>query len=97
DHDVNDPDGSEARGHNGVRTKVTWGAGSTAAALAMVIKLVESARERWRAVSAPRLLALVRAESVSNADTLWNEPSRTSHERGRLCLFVPHDFVKQPR
>jgi transposase-like protein len=44
-----------------LRTKVTRGAGSPAAALAMVFKLVESAQERWRAVTAPHLVALVRA------------------------------------
>jgi putative transposase len=44
-----------------LRTKVTKGAGSPAAALAMVFKLVESAQQRWRAVNAPHLVALVRA------------------------------------
>jgi transposase-like protein len=44
-----------------LRTKVTRGAGSPAAALAMVFKLVESAQARWRAVTAPQLVALVRA------------------------------------
>lgn len=44
-----------------LRTKVTKGAGSRAAALAMVFKLVESAQTRWRAVNAPHLVALVRA------------------------------------
>ncbi|MFJ9820995.1 IS256 family transposase [Streptomyces sp. NPDC101151] len=44
-----------------LRTKVTRGAGSAAAALAMVFKLVESAQQRWRAVNAPHLVALVRA------------------------------------
>ncbi|MFI9565693.1 IS256 family transposase [Streptomyces rishiriensis] len=44
-----------------LRTKVTRGAGSRAAALAMVFKLVESAQSRWRAVNAPHLVALVRA------------------------------------
>ncbi|MET7906645.1 IS256 family transposase [Streptomyces sp. NPDC005355] len=43
-----------------LRTKVTRGAGSPAAALAMVFKLVESAQERWRAITAPHLVALVR-------------------------------------
>lgn len=43
-----------------LRTKVTKGAGSAAAALAMVFKLVESAQARWRAVNAPHLVALVR-------------------------------------
>ncbi|KUN74830.1 transposase [Streptomyces canus] len=44
-----------------LRTKVTKGAGNRAAALAMVFKLIESAQERWRAVNAPHLVALVRA------------------------------------
>lgn len=43
------------------RTKGTRGAGSPAAAFAMVFKLVESAQARWRAVTAPHLVALVRA------------------------------------
>ncbi len=44
-----------------LRTKVTRGAGSPAAALAMVFKLVESAQERWRAITGARLVALVRS------------------------------------
>lgn len=44
-----------------LRTKVTRGAGSPAAALAMVFKLLESAQERWRAVTGARLVALVRS------------------------------------
>jgi transposase-like protein len=44
-----------------LRTKVTRGAGSRAAALAMTFKLIESAQQRWRAVNAPHLVALVRA------------------------------------
>lgn len=44
-----------------LRTKVTRGAGSRTAALAMAFKLIESAQERWRAVNAPHLVALVRA------------------------------------
>ena len=43
------------------RTRVTKGPGSRAAGLAMAFKLVESARQRWRAVNAPHLVALVRA------------------------------------
>lgn len=46
-----------------LRTKVTRGAGSRTAALAMVFELVESAQQRWRAVNAPHLVALVRAEA----------------------------------
>ncbi|MFF7234696.1 IS256 family transposase [Streptomyces sioyaensis] len=44
-----------------LRTKVTRGAGSPAAARAMVFKLVESAQARWRAVTAPHLVTLVRS------------------------------------
>jgi putative transposase len=43
------------------RTKVTKGPGSRAAGLAMAFKLIESAQARWRSVSAPHLVALVRA------------------------------------
>jgi hypothetical protein len=42
-----------------MRTKVTRGAGSRSAALTMTFKLIESAQTRWRAVNAPRLVALV--------------------------------------
>jgi transposase-like protein len=43
------------------RTKVTKGPGSRAAGLAMAFKLIESAQNRWRAINAPHLVALVRA------------------------------------
>ena len=43
------------------RSKVTKGPGSRAAGLAMAVKLIESAQDRWRAVNAPHLVALVRA------------------------------------
>jgi hypothetical protein len=39
-----------------LRTKVSRGAGSRAAALAMTFKLIESAQDRWRAVNAPHLV-----------------------------------------
>jgi transposase-like protein len=44
-----------------LRTKVTRGAGSPAAALAVVFKLVESAQDRWRAITGAHLVALVRS------------------------------------
>ena len=47
-----------------LRTKVTKGHGSKAAALAMAFKLIESAQRRWRMVNAPHLVALVRAGSA---------------------------------
>ena len=42
------------------RTRVTKGPGSRAAGLAMAFKLIEAAQDRWRAVNAPHLVALVR-------------------------------------
>jgi transposase-like protein len=44
-----------------LRTKVTKGPGSKGAGLAMAFKLIEAAQDRWRAVNAPHLVALVRA------------------------------------
>ena len=44
-----------------LRTRVTRGAGSRRAALAMAYKLLDAAQERWHKVSAPELVALVRA------------------------------------
>ena len=53
-----------------LRTKVTRGAGSRSAALAMTFKLIESAHDRWRAVNAPHLVALVRAGARFEHGTL---------------------------
>lgn len=47
-----------------LRAKVTRGAGSPAAALAMVFKLVESAQARWRAITGAHLVSLVRAGAL---------------------------------
>lgn len=44
-----------------LRTRVTRGAGSREAALAMAYKLLDAAQDRWRRVNAPELVALVRA------------------------------------
>lgn len=57
-----------------LRTKVTKGAGSRAAALAMVFKLVESAQARWRAVNAPHLVALVRAGAIFHHGKIIERP-----------------------
>jgi transposase-like protein len=46
------------------RTKITRGPGSRAAGLAMAFKLIEAAQDRWRAVNAPHLVALVRAGAI---------------------------------
>jgi putative transposase len=47
-----------------LRTRVTKGAGSRAAGLAMAYKLVRGAEDRWRKVNAPHLVALVRAGAI---------------------------------
>lgn len=62
-----------------LRTKVTRGAGSPAAALAMVFKLVESAQERWRAITGAHLVALVRAGAVfKNGDLVERPQAQTA-------------------
>jgi hypothetical protein len=57
------------------RTKVTKGAGSRAAGLAMAFKLIESAQARWRAVNAPHLVALVRAGATFTNSKLIERPA----------------------
>jgi putative transposase len=57
-----------------LRTKVTKDAGSRAAGLAMVFKLIESTQDRWRAVNAPHLVALVRAGARFEAGRLVERP-----------------------
>ncbi len=57
-----------------LRTKVTRGAGSRTAALAMVFKLVESAQQRWRAVNALHLVALVRTGARFERGQLVERP-----------------------
>jgi transposase-like protein len=56
------------------RTKVTRGPGSRAAGLAMTFKLIQAAQDRWRAVNAPHLVALVRAGAVFTAGKLVERP-----------------------
>ena len=56
------------------RTKVTKGPGSRAAGLAMAFKLIEAAQDRWRAVNAPHLVALVRAGARFEAGKLVERP-----------------------
>jgi len=52
------------------RQKVTKGPGSKAAGLAMAFKLLQAAQDRWRAVNAPHLVALVRAGATFKNGTL---------------------------
>jgi len=57
------------------RTRVTKGPGSRAAGLAMAFKLIESAQQRWRAVNAPHLVALVRAGATFRNGQLVERPT----------------------
>ncbi len=47
-----------------LRQRVTKGAGSRKAGLAMAYKLLDAAQDRWRRVNAPHLVAVVRAGGV---------------------------------
>lgn len=53
----------------------TRGPGSRAAGPAMALKLIEAAQDRWRAVNAPHLVALVRAGAVFEAGKLIERPA----------------------
>ena len=56
------------------RQKLTRGPGSRAAGIAMAFKLMEAAQDRWRAVNAPHLVALVRAGATFKAGKLVERP-----------------------
>ena len=57
-----------------LRTKVTKGPGSRAAGIAMAYKLIGAAQTRWRAVNAPHLVVLVRADAVFHKGKLLERP-----------------------
>ncbi len=57
------------------RTRVTKGPGSRVAGLAMAFKLIEAAQDRWRAVNAPHLVALVRAGATFVNGRLVERPA----------------------
>jgi transposase-like protein len=60
------------------RSKITRGPGSRAAGLAMAFKLLEAAQDRWRAVNAPHLVALVRAGAIFEGGKLVERPDEPS-------------------
>ena len=62
------------------RTKVTKGAGSRAAGLAMAFKLLEAAQDRWRSVNGPHLVALVRAGARFDKGVLIERPDPEAQE-----------------
>jgi transposase-like protein len=63
-----------------LRTKVTKGAGPKAAGLAMAFKLIQAAERRWRLVSAPHLVALIRAGATFKDGKLAERPGDQAPE-----------------
>ena len=63
-----------------LRTKVTKGPGSRTAGLAMAYKLLDAAQDRWRAVNAPHLVALVRAGATFHKGILTERPPTPTTE-----------------
>jgi putative transposase len=61
-----------------LRQRVTKGPGSRAAGVAMAFKLIEAAQQRWRAVNAPHLVALVRAGAHFEKGILIERPDEQS-------------------
>ncbi len=76
-----------------LRTRVTKGAGSKAAALAMAYKLLESAQERWRRFNGHELVADVLAgvkfkDGIKVTDDDTNDDNEMTHERGRRLIIL---------
>ncbi|MBA3580760.1 MAG: IS256 family transposase [Gemmatimonadaceae bacterium] len=64
-----------------LRQRVTKGPGSRAAGVAMAFKLIESAQQRWRAVNAPHLVALVRAGARFDKGVLVERPDESGGDQ----------------
>ena len=62
------------------RTKITRGPGSRAAGLAMALKLIQAAQDRWRAVNGPHLVALVRAGATFTNGQLIERPNEPADD-----------------
>jgi hypothetical protein len=61
----------------------------------MAFKPIESAQQRWRAVNAPHLVALIRADSRFDKGVWSNHPTRNqdaNSERERLRPGVAQDW-----
>jgi len=61
---------------------VTKGPGNRAAGVAMAFKLIESAKQRWRMVNAPHLVALVRAGATFVNGKLVERPDDQDQQGG---------------
>jgi hypothetical protein len=71
------------------RSKITKGPGSRAAGLAMAFKLIESAQDRWRAVNAPHLVALVRTGATFINGKLVERPGHETQPQAALNDLDP--------
>src|SRR5215472_12667251 len=78
-----------------LRTKVTKGHGSKAAALGMAFKLIESAQRRWRMVNAPHLVALVRAGARFERGRLVERPGDQSPSPAESPPLASEEQVAQ--
>jgi transposase-like protein len=67
------------------RSKITKGPGSKAAGIAMAFKLIEAAQARWRAVNAPHLVALVRADAAFKNGKLVERPGRATRAQAEAA------------
>jgi transposase-like protein len=70
------------------RTRVTKGAGSRNAGLAMAFKLTLAAQDRWRKVNAANLVALVRAGATFKDGTLITEAQPAQFADGKYTHEV---------
>ena len=66
----------------------TKGPGSRAAGLAMAFKLIEATQDRWRAVNAPHLVALVRAGATFTGGKLVERPGEERPAPSRLTIMI---------
>ena len=64
-----------------LRQRVTKGPGARAAGIAMAFKLIDSAQNRWRAVNAPHLVALVRAGARFEKGQLVERPDESGGDQ----------------
>jgi putative transposase len=64
-----------------LRRRVTKGPGSWAAGVAMAFRLIEAVQQRWRAVNAPHLVALVRGGARFENGLLVERPDESGGDQ----------------
>ena len=63
----------------------------------MAFKLIEAAQDRWRAVNAPHLVALVRAGATFDNGKLVERPGEQRPARSRLKDLDPQVLTIAPK